>query len=47
VRAQKRRKLFFDVRDPAYRVDQELLGVATPWMERVVGPYKARRNSQG
>jgi predicted ABC-type ATPase len=45
VRAQKRRKLLFDVRDLACRVDQELLGVATPWMARVVGPYKAQRRA--
>lgn len=43
VRAQKRRKVLFDLRDPSHIADEGLLRVATPWMERVVGPFKPPR----
>lgn len=40
VRAQKRRQILFDLRDPAYAIDTELRQVASPWLHRVTGPFK-------
>jgi predicted ABC-type ATPase len=41
VRAQRKRAVLFDVRDPAYLVDPELRGAADSWLEQVAGPYRA------
>jgi predicted ABC-type ATPase len=41
VRAQKRRKILFDARDPQLKVDSELRAVCDPWLEKVAGPFKA------
>jgi predicted ABC-type ATPase len=39
VRAQRKRTVVFDARDPRYKIDHELRVVADPWLEEVVGPY--------
>lgn len=43
VRAQKRRSVLFDARDPQFNVDPELRAVSDPWLEKVVGPFKSKR----
>jgi predicted ABC-type ATPase len=43
VRAQKRRSVLFDARDPQFTVDPELRAVSDPWLEKVVGPFKSKR----
>lgn len=40
VRAQKRRKVLCDARDPQFKVDPELRAACDPWLEKVVGPFK-------
>jgi predicted ABC-type ATPase len=37
VRAQRREAILFDVRDPAFKANDELRHVATPWLDRVAG----------
>jgi predicted ABC-type ATPase len=37
VRAQRREAVLFDVRDPAFKAQDELCHVATPWLDRVAG----------
>jgi hypothetical protein len=39
VRAQRKRTILFDARDPQYRVEVELRSVSDPWLEKVVGPF--------
>lgn len=45
ARAQKKRKVLFDVRDPQFVVDLELKNVSEVWLEKVAGPFKALRKS--
>lgn len=40
VRAQRKRSVLFDARDPNYRIASEVRAAATPWLENVVGPFK-------
>lgn len=42
VRAQRRRRVLFDIRDPAYRVPPQVLAASAPWLLRVVGPFRRR-----
>lgn len=42
VRAQQKDAVLFDARDPRYRIDADLQAVATPWLNKVVGPYAAQ-----
>lgn len=44
VRAQKKKSVLFDARDPRFVVDPELLAVCNPWLENVVGPFKPPRS---
>jgi predicted ABC-type ATPase len=39
VRAQRRKRVLFDCRDPQYILDRTLRAVARPWLERVTGPF--------
>lgn len=41
ARAQRQQQIDFDCRDSTYRKDQGLLGVATLWLDKVVGPWQA------
>lgn len=43
VRAQRGKRVLYDVRDPAYRPDQSLQSVAQTWLDKVAGPYPAPR----
>lgn len=43
VRAQRKRAVLFDARDPQYRVDADLRSVSDPWLEKVVGPFVPAR----
>jgi predicted ABC-type ATPase len=43
VRAQARKKILFDARDPQFDVDPELRAVCDPWLGKITGPFKARR----
>lgn len=43
VRAQRKRIVLFDARDPGYRVAGEVRAAAAPWLENVVGPFRRRR----
>ncbi|MDM0106288.1 zeta toxin family protein [Variovorax sp. J22R24] len=43
VRAQKRRSVLFDARDPQFQADPELRAVCDPWLEKVAGPFRPRR----
>ncbi|OYU30995.1 MAG: toxin [Comamonadaceae bacterium PBBC2] len=45
VRAQKKRSILFDARDPRFVVDPGLRAVSSPWLEKVVGPFKPRRRA--
>ncbi len=40
VRAQRKRRVLFDARDPRYAVSAKVLAVATPWLDQVVGPFR-------
>jgi len=40
VRAQRKRAVLFDVRDPRYAIDGRVLAASMPWLERVVGSFK-------
>lgn len=42
VRAQHRKKLLFDCRDPSYEVDSSLRRVADIWLTKVVDPWKGQ-----
>ena len=39
VRAQRGKRVLYDVRDPGYRPDPGLLSVAQAWLEKVAGPH--------
>lgn len=39
VRAQRKRQVLFDARDPRYAVDAELRAVSDPWLDKVAGPW--------
>jgi predicted ABC-type ATPase len=41
VRAQQQHTVLFDVRDPNYKVEDELRQVSQPWLDNVVGPLGA------
>jgi hypothetical protein len=43
VRAQARKKILFDARDPQFDVDPDLRAVCDPWLGKVAGPFKPRR----
>jgi predicted ABC-type ATPase len=43
VRAQRKGKVLYDTRDPAFDVDRELRAVSDPWLDKVVGPAFARK----
>ena len=43
VRAQMRKTVLFDARDPGYAMAPSLRAVCDPWLDRVVGPFDARR----
>lgn len=45
VRAQRKRRVLFDARDPSYRVMDEVRAAAVPWLENVVGPFRRRREA--
>lgn len=42
VRAQRKRTVLFDARDPEYRMHDEVRAAATPWLEQVAGPFRRR-----
>lgn len=42
VRAQRKRTVLFDARNPEYRVHDEVRTAATPWLEKVAGPFRGR-----
>jgi len=46
VRAQKKRRVLFDARDPAYSTPEPLLRVCRPWLDNVVGTFKAPRKTK-
>lgn len=46
VRAQAKRSVLFDARDPQFDVDPELRAVCDPWLEKVAGPFKPPRASR-
>jgi predicted ABC-type ATPase len=41
VRAQRRKSVLFDARDPDFKVGSDLLAACGPWLDRVAGPFKA------
>lgn len=41
VRAQMRRNVLFDARDPQYRTEPSLRTVCEPWLDKVAGPFRA------
>jgi predicted ABC-type ATPase len=43
VRAQRKRIVLFDARDPRHRVPRDVLAAAMPWLEKVVGPFHSRK----
>lgn len=43
VRAQQKRRIMFDSRDPTFEVDADLRAVSDPWLDRVVGPWGLTR----
>lgn len=45
VRAQRKRKVLYDARDPAFSVDPVLRAVADPWLDRVVGSAPPRSSA--
>jgi hypothetical protein len=45
VRAQAKKSVLFDARDPQFEMDPELRAVCDPWLEKVTGPFKAPRVS--
>ncbi len=47
VRAQKKRTVMFDVRDPRYEVDPTLRAACDPWLEKVAGPLPRRMRNVG
>lgn len=47
VRAQRKKRVLFDIREPAYRVDAAARAVADPWLQKVVGPFRPPRARKG
>lgn len=45
VRAQRKRSVLFDARDPSYRIASEVRAATAPWLEKVAGPFKPRRQA--
>jgi len=45
VRAQAKKSVLFDARDPQFDVDPELRAVCNPWLEKVAGPFRPQRVS--
>jgi len=43
VRAQAKKAVLFDARDPQFDVDPELRAVCDAWLEKVAGPFKPPR----
>jgi len=43
VRAQAKKSVLFDARDPKFDMDPELRAVCDPWLEKVAGPFKPSR----
>jgi len=43
VRAQAKKTVLFDARDPQFDVDPELRAVCDAWLEKVAGPFKPPR----
>lgn len=43
VRAQRRKRVLFDARDPQYKLPEPVLAAAEPWLTKVVGPFKPSR----
>lgn len=43
VRAQRKRRVLFDVRDTRYRVPSPVLAAAQAWLPRVTGPFRPPR----
>jgi hypothetical protein len=43
VRAQAKKSVLFDARDPQFKVDPQLRAVCDPWLEKVAGPFRPRR----
>jgi hypothetical protein len=46
VRAQAKRSILFDARDPQFTVDPGLRAVCDPWLEKVAGPFRPPRASR-
>jgi len=46
VRAQRKRRVLFDVRDIEYRVSPELRTASAPWLEKVCGAWVQRPTAQ-
>lgn len=46
VRAQAKKSVLFDARDPRFDMDPELRAVCDPWLEKVAGPFRPQRVSQ-
>ena len=40
VRAQTKRSVLFDARDPQFSVDPTLRAVCDPWLQKVAGPFR-------
>ena len=45
VRAQAKKSVLFDARDPQFDVDPQLRAVCDPWLEKVTGPFRPPRAS--
>jgi hypothetical protein len=43
ARAQRKKRVLFDIRDRAYRIDAAARAVAEPWLQKVVGAFKRPR----
>jgi len=41
VRAQRRRAVLFDLRDPRHVADEVVRAASLPWLERVAGPFRS------
>jgi predicted ABC-type ATPase len=46
VRAQMRKVVMFDARDPRYSAEVSLRNACDPWLENVVGPFKPGQSSK-
>ena len=43
VRAQRQRRVLYDIRDPAYGSSPDVLAASQPWLEKVAGPFVTPR----